>query len=109
MELIDKGALIKEIREVYEYEYPTASGAFDEFVTMIIPNIIRNQTAVDAESVVHGHWVVDEDAWHRDEDLGITDACIEATRSKCGGLGQSNFPNCPWCRAKMDESGEQDD
>lgn len=52
MMLFEKDALIKEIREVYEHEYPTASGAFDDFVTRIIPNIINNQQTIDAVPVV---------------------------------------------------------
>lgn len=39
---MNKKKLINEILSIYEYEYPTASGAFDEFVTKIIPNIINN-------------------------------------------------------------------
>lgn len=41
-DLISREDAIDRIREVYEYEFPTASGAFDEFVTIIIPNLLRN-------------------------------------------------------------------
>lgn len=41
-DLISRQNALDEIHRVYEYEFPTASGAFDEFVTMIIPNILRN-------------------------------------------------------------------
>lgn len=44
--LIARNRLLKEIREVYEYNYPTASGEFDEFVTRILPNIVCNQPTV---------------------------------------------------------------
>ena len=87
-----------------EYVNSISSGLLCEWDTLGVLSAIDKQQSVDAEPVVHGHWLVDEDARHRDEDLGIMDGCIEATCSKCGGLGQSNFPNCPWCRAKMDES-----
>ena len=36
-----KKKLIEQIRDVYEYEYPTASGDFDEFYRDVI-NIIKN-------------------------------------------------------------------
>lgn len=36
-----KEKLINEITDVYEYEYPTASGDFDEFFKTVL-NIIRN-------------------------------------------------------------------
>lgn len=51
-DLIARNRLLREIREVYEYEYPTASGAFDDFVRRIIPNIICNQPTVDAVPVM---------------------------------------------------------
>lgn len=41
-DLISRQDALNEIHRVYEYEFPTASGAFDEFVTIIIPNILRN-------------------------------------------------------------------
>ena len=52
MDLIDREALYKEICRAYEYEYPTASGAFDEFVSKILKNIIYNAPTVDAVEVV---------------------------------------------------------
>ena len=36
-----KKKLIESIRDVYEHEYPTASGDFDEFYRDVI-NIIKN-------------------------------------------------------------------
>lgn len=55
MALIDREELYKEICRAYEYEYPTASGAFDEFVSKTLKNIIYNAPTVDAEPVRHGH------------------------------------------------------
>lgn len=52
-DLISRANAIDEIREVYEYEFPTASGAFDEFVTMIIPNILRNMPSIEQKK---GKW-----------------------------------------------------
>lgn len=48
-DLIDRQKAIGEIREVYEYEFPTASGEFDEFVTLIIPNLLRNLPSAEPE------------------------------------------------------------
>lgn len=49
--LIDADKLKAAIFEAYEAEYPTASGAFDEFVTKILPNIINQQPIVDVAPV----------------------------------------------------------
>lgn len=58
MALIDREELYKEICRAYEYEYPTTSGAFDEFVSKTLKNIIYNAPIVDAEPVRHGKWIV---------------------------------------------------
>ena len=51
MRLIDADKLKKEILDCYEYEFPTASGAFDEFVPVIIPSIINNAPTYDGMEV----------------------------------------------------------
>lgn len=43
--MINEEKILKEILDTYETEYPTATGAFDEFVTKIIPNIFKNYTS----------------------------------------------------------------
>ena len=48
-DLISRQDAINNIIEVYEYEFPTASGAFDEFVTAIMPNILRNIPSAQPE------------------------------------------------------------
>ena len=59
-EYIERSKAINEIRDTYEYEYPTASGAFDEFVTMLVPRILNNLPAADVVEVVRcndcKHW-----------------------------------------------------
>ena len=46
----DLETLKAEISRTYEYEYPTASGAFDEFAAILVPNIIKNApTVIEAE------------------------------------------------------------
>lgn len=52
-DLIRRADAIDEIREVYEQEFPTASGAFDEFVVTIIPNILRNIPSAEPDNQVH--------------------------------------------------------
>ena len=89
-DLIDRNRLLKEIREVYEYEFPTASGDFDRFVKNILPNIICNQPAADAKPVVHGHW---------------TDGRLVYTCSVCGMGSVNDYRYCPHCGATMDEKG----
>lgn len=47
MRLIDAEYLAREIRARYEYDYPTASGAFDTFATRLVPNIIKGVPTID--------------------------------------------------------------
>lgn len=56
-EYIEKQTAIKELCETYEHEYPTASGAFDEYATRIVPNVLRNLPPADVRPVVRGKWV----------------------------------------------------
>lgn len=44
---------IKELREVYEYEYPTASGDFDEYASHDVPNVLRNMPSTDVQSALN--------------------------------------------------------
>lgn len=48
-DLISRHDALDEIHRVYEYEFPTASGAFDEFITVMIPNILQNLPSIDTE------------------------------------------------------------
>ena len=54
---ISREEAIKELREVYENEYPTASGDFDEYASHDVPNILRNMKAADVQPVKHGRWI----------------------------------------------------
>lgn len=56
-EYIKRDEAVKKILDAYEREFPTASGAFDEFVTRIIPNIIMGVESSDVAPVVHGRWI----------------------------------------------------
>ena len=51
-EYIEREAAIKALRDVYEYEYPTASGAFDEYASRLVPRILRNIPSADVVPAV---------------------------------------------------------
>ena len=55
-EYISKEDAIKAILAMYEYEYPTASGAFDTFATKEVPQVIRNLPPADVKPVERGAW-----------------------------------------------------
>lgn len=46
-EYIERNEAIKELRDVYESEYPTASGAFDKYATMLVPRVLKNLPTAD--------------------------------------------------------------
>lgn len=97
-EYIEKNKAIKELYEVYDYEFPTASGSFDEYARMIVPNTIKNMPTADVAPVVHGRWETNSD---RPDSL-ICSIC------KCGFDMWKHDPHnyCPNCGAKMDEEIE---
>ena len=56
-EYIERKVAIEQLRDVYEYEFPTASDVFDEFATKIVPNVLKSIPDADVAPVVHGHWI----------------------------------------------------
>lgn len=56
-DLIDRQAAIDALREVYEYEYPTASGGFDEYATKLVPNTLKNLPSAQPERK-KGKWIL---------------------------------------------------
>lgn len=58
-EYISREEAIKELREVYENEYPTASGDFDEYASHDVPNVLRNIPAADVQPT--NQWISVED------------------------------------------------
>lgn len=99
MRLVDSDNLKRQIMDVYEYEFPTASGTFDEFVTRIIPNVINNAEAVDALPVVRGEWINRGDY--------VTAAYGSLNVKQCSvckkDITIDDFDSyCPNCGAKMD-------
>ena len=96
-DLIDRQNALDEILRVYEYEFPTASGAFDEFVTMIIPNILQNLPSVDtkqtAKVIEHDASVTDTDGYKYHRSEYICGACKKRV------LGGDDY--CSHCGAKL--------
>ena len=96
-EYINRDATIKAIHDVYEYGFPTASGAFDDFATKIVPSLLNSIPAADVAPVAHGRWERDADGnWYCtncDEVVAICESGRERTYRK---------PYCPNCGARMD-------
>ncbi len=88
-EYISREEAIKELREVYENEYPTASGDFDEYASHDVPNVLRNMKAADVQPVISGdNCIVCGRNVHKDDvyyDVNggtICEACMN-TKCKC--------------------------
>lgn len=109
---IDAKEAIKEILDAYEYEYPTASGAFDHFVTTVIPNILNNAPTVDAEPVRHGRWIDEYNGKYSNPRYICSNckgkALYDFERDALGNYSgvQVLTEHCPHCGAKMDEESE---
>lgn len=96
-EYIEKQAAIKELCETYEHEYPTASGAFDEYATRIVPNVLKNLPPADVRPVVRGRWEISCDGWYP-----YCPVCKEEPP------GRTITPFCPMCGADL-RDGDTDD
>lgn len=103
-QMIDANVLRKNILDAYEYEFPTASGAFDEFVNKRIPQIISNAPAVDAVPVVYGHWIK-VSGMMPPEYFGkhACSVCDHFAPNYFHGTHEWLTPICPCCGAKMSE------
>lgn len=97
MALIDREELYKEICRAYEYEYPTASGAFDEFVSKTLKNIIYNAPTVEEEPVRHGKIIetIKDGKYHREF------SCCGRDFTQLTMWYMPRF--CPNCGAKMED------
>jgi len=118
-DLINRQDALDEIHRVYEYEFPTASGVFDEFVTVIIPNLLRNLPSVEPERK-NGQWIIryyDEKSYETKEvnynPLSFSNPCGIAYCSECGAHPLLNGHEedvyskyCPHCGAYMREKYE---
>lgn len=73
-------------------DYTEYSEFFDKML-QAFKNVVDTSPTIEAEPVVHGHWVkrYKSKYYH----------C-----SVCGGLVEDEWHNCPHCGAKMDEEQE---
>ncbi len=96
---------IKELREVYEQEYPTASGDFDEYASHDVPNVLRNIPTADVQPIRRGRW-----EYYKNNGIFDTYKC-----TLCGEKYEiymdieptTIYKYCPNCGAKMIKDGEQ--
>jgi rubrerythrin len=99
-EYIEKEAAITKLRDVYEYEYPTAGGDFDDYAIRIVPNVLHNLEPADVKPVVSGEWI--EGVY-----VGEVGDEIEWHCSSCGfAVLSDEYPAwhfCPTCGADMRE------
>lgn len=93
---IEVGEAIKEILRTYECEFPTASGAFDEFAVRIVPNVLKYLPTVDVLSAQDVSDAVDEalrilNAIHSSGRLDYGDYCdiYDAISAIYGGTMQN--------------------
>lgn len=92
-EYIEKQAAIKELCAVYEYEYPTAHGAFDEYATKIVPNVLRNLPPADVRPVRRGRW-----EWNEDDGHCYCTVCGSVSPEIDQNGDECDCPNfCPHC------------
>lgn len=120
-EYISREEAIKELREVYENEYPTASGDFDEYASHDVPNVLRNIPAADVQPVKRGRWITKAEdfykAWQDSgrswDDMPYFVTGLKFACSNCFEQFDVNtedvekWNGCPVCLARME--GEQND
>lgn len=93
---------IKELREVYENEYPTASGDFDEYASHDVPNVLRNIPSADVQPVKHGKWE-EEDTMPYDNFVVCSECGMNLSpQNYTKEEWQESFKYCPCCGARMD-------
>ena len=104
-EYISREEAIKELREVYENEYPTASGDFDEYASHDVPNVLRNMKVADGQSMKHGRWTYP----YKDKDINQCSECRSYVQDKISNVREM-FAYCPFCGARMDlKDGDTND
>ena len=112
-EYISKEKAIKELREVYENEYPTASGDFDEYASHDVPNVLRNMSAADVQPVKRGYWIKQPEKFQIHEDVINSNylylcSCCNASdlhSERANNDGEVKF--CWRCGAKMDAEPDE--
>lgn len=97
-EYIEKETAITKLRDVYEYEYPTASGDFDDYAIRIVPNVLHNLEPADVKPVVKGEW-----KWNDDNGYYYCSECGAASPRKDQDSEYIDCPHfCHNCGAEME-------
>lgn len=80
---------LKDIREMYEQNFPTASGAFDEFAVVLVPQTLRNIEPADVRPATYGKWVWCKDHWECSRCRGARyhDLALGLDAAYCGHCG----------------------
>ena len=85
--------LIQEIVDLYENQYPTASGELDEFYKDVL-NIIRQHEFIDnLTSEATGRWIIHFDDLFPEESTQECSLC-HATQYLRYGYDDNYCPNC---------------
>lgn len=69
-EYIERNEAIKELRDVYEQENPTASGPFDEYATMLVPRVLKKLPTADV--IDRPKWISVAERLPKDGELVMT-------------------------------------
>lgn len=105
-EYFEKETVLKEIFSIYEREFPTASGAFDEFVTKTVPNVLACIPSADVVPIRIGLWIpiYESELTGWNPEFAGCDPIAGWQCSLCRHdvmlSRQSNY--CPNCGAKME-------
>lgn len=112
MNLIDADALFKDLFVINGKVFPNID--IDNFpTTMEIKNIkktIKNQPIIDAQPIVHAHWIDRDDGKYTKMINGIPqhECCCSNCKEWLVGSDEYavNGMYCPKCGARMDEVGK---
>lgn len=104
---ISREAAIKELRDTYEREFPTADGSFDLFAVRIMPRVLRSIPAADVEPVRRGRWIGTADGYADGELVYDMWKCSACGFDADGADEKPGWRYCPNCGCKMDLEDEK--
>lgn len=98
-DLISVSSLLKNSAQI---EFANTDGTVGMYINVKAVKLEQQYNSIDAESVVHGHWIKTK-----------SKSSVDFTCSACGYTFTDGDPEyecdylgCPMCRAKMDEVSE---